>query len=375
MTAVAEAPAPEIAAPRRRLCWFSYLVLVAAAAWLVFTVLHDLLSGRYWLWLMVDLAPPLLYLLVPAALLLVIAPPRLGRRRLRPGLRWSVGLMSIAALALGISSSGLNVFGHGDGPAPADALRVVSWNTDLWSQDKDPATFYAFLKAQNADVYLLQEHMHWDLSKGEQGATAVGERTRLEQAFPGYHIVMRSELVTLSRFPIVATPRVAPDRDGPDPEFTALYQQDKVLRTDIQVGSRVMSFYNTHISVQLSMIQSPFDAFFWQYVRHRFDQRGEQYRGLEADVAANHNPSLIAGDFNTTAAMRDIDGMKAVATDAARASSSLYPTSWNGETPLRWWRLDWTFTTPGVRVHSYDLDNSAPSDHAMQHVVVSLAGS
>jgi len=59
--------------------------------------------------------------------------------------------------------------------------------------------------------------------------------------------------------------------------------------------------------------------------------------------------------------------------DAGRASSSLYPGSWPASAPL--WRLDWTLTTPGVRVHDYRFDDPAGlSDHELQRTRISLAG-
>jgi len=51
------------------------VLLGIALAWLAFVVLHRLLSGRFWLWLLPDLVPPATYLAVPVLVLAVSCRP------------------------------------------------------------------------------------------------------------------------------------------------------------------------------------------------------------------------------------------------------------------------------------------------------------
>src|SRR5688500_18107960 len=56
---------PARAASPRRWCWGTWVTVISAVAWLAFVVAHALFSGRHWLWLLPDLAPPLVYVAVP----------------------------------------------------------------------------------------------------------------------------------------------------------------------------------------------------------------------------------------------------------------------------------------------------------------------
>jgi endonuclease/exonuclease/phosphatase family metal-dependent hydrolase len=281
-------------------------------------------------------------------------------------------------LLLGAGLSGINpaALGSAPPPAPAGALRIVSFNTTVWnlrdpvapSGSTQPDEFFHTLKALHADVYLLQEYKPYD----EQTGRSV-DPGQLAREFPGYHIVIRGELVTLSRLPIAAT-RALPV----DPPAGSDWQTDswevKTLRTDLRVGERTISVYNAHMLVLLDAI-SPFTAQFWRTRRDWQGRRARQFAALENDVRGNSQPMVVAGDFNTTAAMGDLRGLAGQLHDAAKASRSLYPTSWSTDW-LEAWRVDWAFTSDEVLVHRYDLvDHSTLSDHRLQDFTVSLKDS
>ncbi|MEU4831357.1 endonuclease/exonuclease/phosphatase family protein [Streptosporangium sp. NPDC023615] len=339
------------------------LLLGAAAAWLLFVVLHHLLSGRFWLWLLPDLVPPLVYLAVP--LLLLAGTPLAGRAR-----RWYAAL-TVASLVLGAGQSGLNPGGavRGDRPVPAGALRVLSWNTEYWHQHDDPGRFYAFLRSHDADVYALQEYLNWT------GDTPlrVDDLARLRREFPGYHLAVDGELVTLSRFPVTATARVGPARAlGPAAPWRATFDLAKVLRTDLRIGASVLSVYNVHIPTQYMLDENPLTPEFHVALRARDAARGAQFRGLRADLDANRNPVVVTGDFNTTYAMGDLRKLPERLAGANGASSRLLPASWPAGGPALW-QLDWTFTSQ-VTVHRYGLlDPRGMSDHRAQSVLLSVA--
>jgi endonuclease/exonuclease/phosphatase family metal-dependent hydrolase len=196
---------------------------------------------------------------------------------------------------------------------------------------------------------------------------------RLAREFPGYHIVIRGELVTLSRLPIVST--VALPVDPPaGSDWRTDYWEVKTLRTDLRVGDGVLSVYNVHMLVPLDLV-SPLKRSFWRTREEWNARRQNQYAGLEHDLDANRNPTVVAGDFNTSPSMGDRNGVASRLNDAGRASTSVYPTSWKSDW-LALWRVDWAFTNDGVDVHTYKLvPHNDMSDHRLQDMTVSLKAS
>ncbi|MFG3351213.1 endonuclease/exonuclease/phosphatase family protein [Streptomyces sp. NPDC048001] len=362
-SAGARPPGPR---PRRRTGL--RLLVAASAAWGLFTVLGHLLSGRWWPWLLADLAPPPLFAAVPLLLLALCLLPlaRGARGRLVP--------LLVAVLLAGVPRAGLHwgalVPGGGPGPAPPGALKVFSWNTLYWDTTDDPGAFHRFLASRDADVYLLQEYLAW-----RDGRPAPVDRlARLRAEFPGYRVVVLGELVTLSRRPVVAVPPVGPARGlTPRSGWGERFERGKVLRTDIDVDGTVVSFYNVHVPVQLDVHRSVLSSGFYRVVRDRDAQRREHYRALLEDARANRNPVLISGDFNTTPAMGDLRGLRSAFRDALPASSGLLPGTWDAGGPALW-RLDWTFTGGELAVHRYAfVPPEGLSDHRGQELLVSPA--
>ncbi|MZG03175.1 endonuclease/exonuclease/phosphatase family protein [Streptomyces sp. SID5614] len=324
--------------------------LWAALAWAGFLAAHLALNGRWWFWLLPSLLPPPLFAAVPA-LLLVLA-----------GVTGDLaaGAVAAAALLLGARQSGLVPGALVRGtrrPSPDGAVRIVSWNTQHWCQNTDPEPFYAFLRELDADVYLLQEYHH-DRFNGTY--RLIDDERRLRTAFPDHEAVIARGLITLSRLPVAATVETAARR---------------TLRVDLEMpgDGRILATFNVHIPVQLRLI-SPLRADFYREVRSRAADRGQEYRGLLADVADCPHPALIAGDFNTTAAIGDARRIARLGADAVALAGKVCPVSWQARPGLRWWRLDWVLSTPGARVHSYRFrDPRGLSDHCVQEVSVSLA--
>ncbi|MCQ6554358.1 endonuclease/exonuclease/phosphatase family protein [Streptomyces sp. C10-9-1] len=362
-------PAGEVPpVPRRRRRTGLRVLVAASVVWGVFTVLGHLLSGRWWPWLLADLTPPPLFAAVPLVLLALCLLPlaRGARSRLVP--------LLVVVLLAGVPRAGLHwgalVPGGGPDPAPPGALKVFSWNTLYWDTTDDPGAFYRFLASRDADVYLLQEYLAW-----RDGEPAPVDRlARLRAEFPGYRVVVLGELVTLSRRPVVAVPPVGRARElTPRSGWAERFERGKVLRTDIDVGGTVVSFYNVHVPVQLDVHRSVLSGGFYRVVRDRDAQRREHYEALLEDARANRNPVLISGDFNTTPAMGDLRGLRSAFRDALPASSGLLPGTWDADGPALW-RLDWTFTGGRLAVHRYAfVPPEGLSDHRGQELLVSSA--
>lgn len=345
------------------------LVAGLPAGWLAFVVAHRVLSGRWWLWLFPDLLPPPVFVVVPLGLLAFVLAARPPLRR------WIAG-MALAGLALGGDLSGLNpyVLAPRSTAVPAGAPRVVSFNTDQWNHTDDPDRLYRFLRAQDSDIYLLQEYKPY-----EDAARQASDFGLLHRYFPGYQIATVGDLLTLSRLPITAA-RALPAKAGlepnPGPSPVAFWCVEnwnvKTLRTDIRVGSRTMSVYNVHMPVPLHMT-NPFSSSFYERRRWYAQRRAVQFRGIEADVTANQLPVLVAGDFNTTPAMGELRGLTGRLREAASAGRSLYPVSWAGAGLPHLWYLDRALVSPSVRVHQYRLvEPRGLSEHRAQRLAVSL---
>ncbi|MCX4683875.1 endonuclease/exonuclease/phosphatase family protein [Kitasatospora purpeofusca] len=358
---------PDSVSPRSRHSAGVRLLVAATALWAAFLALDLMANGRWWFWLVPALAPPLLFLAVPVTLLaLAWTLPAAGS-----GLRRWLVPTAVLLLVAALPRTGLNWSSLGPGPAAAPAgpgIRVFSWNTEYWDTTDDPDAFYRFLHAQDADVYLLQEYLAW--VRGTH--TPIDELDRIRREFPGYQVVAAGELVTLSRFPVLATPTVGP-AVAADAPWSEVFTRRKVLRTDLDVRGRAVSFYNVHIPVQVDTRESVFGRAFYRVVREADTARREQFAALERDTAANSRPLLVAGDFNTSPAMADLDPLRARLHDARAASGDLYPGSWGGILGADWWRLDWAFTNDGASVDHYAfVDDRGLSDHGGQELRISL---
>lgn len=369
-----------------RWCWGTWLVVTASVGWLAFVVAQLALAGRAWWWSLPELAPPLVFVLVPVLLLIVAPLARPARGR--------IAVVLVGSLLLGWNLSGVNApaLWHRPPPAPADALTIFSFNTWYWDQPRIPArlrppeagtsdtdreAFYAYLRAQDADVYLLQEYVYmWD----DFAPFRVTDRERIQAEFPEHHMAILGEFVTLSRYPIrtqtgldlrpwlTEEHGVRPPPDSQLPE----YYTTKALRTDIEVGSRLVSLYNSHIPppdqrTSLHRAQSR------QAVRLQYDLRRASIRSLAEDVAANPLPTVVTGDFNSSPA----SGLRRLLpdrlADATPALRSLYPATWSEQWPVRLWRIDWAFTTAELTVHDYELIRAGDlSDHSGLRLNVSL---
>ncbi|MEU6401531.1 endonuclease/exonuclease/phosphatase family protein [Streptomyces sp. NPDC046985] len=347
----------------RRVRW----TRAAAVLWLAFVLVHLALSGRWWPMLVPDLAPPIAYLAVPLLLAVLAVAGRL--RRSAPARRVTFTAVAAAALSLALAwnSTGLQwgVLFH-DSPAGAPDLRVVSWNTRYWGAGADRTRFFRTIRAQHADVYLLQEY----ITTYDDGATAqpVDELAALHRSFPGYRVFVRGELVTLSRLPVVAAHSVGPGAavENAHTPWQTAFDEEKVLRTDVRVHGRTVSLYNVHVPVQINVGLNPLGSRLYRMMRANDRARQSQFAGLADELRDNGLPTVVAGDFNTSPVMGDLRTLRGMGRDAADAGDSLYPGTWSLlGAPL--WRLDWAFTRGGITADHYRIDPMGDiSDHRAQ---------
>ncbi|WP_158771553.1 endonuclease/exonuclease/phosphatase family protein [Streptomyces sp. NRRL S-340] len=411
------------------------LLIALAVLWTCFTLVQRLLSGRWWVMLVPDLIPPVAFLLVPVLLMLGAGVSGLRRRGGRaerstpaaaeePGAHATAGcgdpaagpgperaaasaggpggprgagrpvpwfasrrtaLLLVCALALvsacvSWSRNGVRLAAltHHVSSTAGD-LRIVSWNTTWWGQDVDKDSFWRTLRAQRADVYLLQEYLH-GIDYRQENLRPVDDLARIHREFPGYHVVTRGELITLSRYPVIGSKLVGTGQSvagRPDAPWLEVYRAVKTLRVDIRVHGRPLSLYNVHIPVQIDPGPQLLSPSVFGMLRDRQRTRTAQFRGLNAELReqrAKGAAALVAGDFNSSPAMGELQELRSTMRDAADSGTDLYPHSWNELVPvLGLWRLDWAFSTGPVTVDRYRFDDMHHlSDHRAQVLEVSL---
>lgn len=362
--------------PRRRPGRRATRLLTAALAlWTLFLAAFYILTGDHWWWRPVELLPPPAFVLAPL-LLLPLVPLARGAR-----LRLTAAALCCALLGLPLAGFNLHALpGLGDSSAPPPgALRVFSWNTEFWDDADDPEKFYAFLEEQDADVYLLQEHISWDVPS--RSPVRIDGVAGLQARFPRFHIAYVGEVLTMSRYPIDSWrgldswPHLSAAGTGmpPDDSFPDFYRY-KALRTDLRVGGRVVTFYNVHVPVQLDISMNPASKESIAFMRAQEDRRQASYRALEEDLDHNRLPAVVAGDMNGTSAMGELRRLGDRLRDALPANDQFYPVSWPAGGPMLW-RLDWAFTSDDVKVHTYRMvDSRGLSDHRAQALTMSLPG-
>jgi len=355
---------------RSRWCRATWALVGTATVWLLVVLVTRLFSGRWWLLVPLDFPPSLAYVTVPVMLLAAIPLVRVIRTPIPMRPRLLIVAVALADLILALPVSGLDpaALGRTGNPPPTDAIRVFAWNTEYWDQGDDPEQFLNFLTAQHADIYLLQEYIDWD--EAAYRALPIDRLAQLRSSFPGYSIAIRGELVTLSRFPIVAQPPVGPERALRSADFDEVFAASKVLRTDLRVDGRTLSVYNVHLPVYESVSPRGLPR-----TRERHANWQAQLDGLTGDIETNGLPVLVCGDFNAGPANAALRDFRARLRDAAvSAGSSPYPVSWHAGWPWAWWRLDWTLYSGAVRPYRYGFhDPAGLSDHRAQEFSISFA--
>lgn len=329
------------------------LLVAATAAWTTFLVLHVLLVGRWWPWSIFEATPPLAVVTVPLLFLGLVPFARRMRRRL------SVVLVLVLLSGIQLAGYGPGWAGAATGSPRGATVKVFAWNTDYWQMSNDKDAFYAFLRQQDADIYLLQEYVY---RRGEP--TRIDDSARLRTEFPGYQMSVEGELLTLSRLPIVA----AHHHPAPGTGMDWFRKGTKAQRTDIRVGGRTVSFYNVHLPVPFRISGKPLSGSFYRALKEQSVWRLRELRKLRADLAGNPHPAVLAGDFNSP--WMELSPLGADTRVHGPTGSLAPPRTWPvSDYPLpRLWRLDWLFTTGDLTVPDHRLGSGgeAFSDHAAQ---------
>lgn len=359
--------------PTRRWCWGTRLTVAVTTLWSAFLLAHLVLSGRVWWWSLIEMVPPFALLVAPFLLAVVTI------WTLR-GVRWKLWTVLGASFVIAFPMAGFNlssIFQSGEPEGTGD-LSVFAWNADYWHYRWDDSEdFYDYLLDQDADVYLLTEY----LTRTDR-VERIDDEAAIREHFPDYELVIASEMVTLSRYPITNSAALdtealiedgdpgAPPSDDPWRE----YWTTKILRTDVDVDGEMVSLYNLHLSVPVPTSGvTPLSGEFFDYVQAQYQRRSSQFTVLNEDIDANPNPVFVGGDLNSTVLSSGVAdlGERLTCPDP----DQLMPVSWPNirfDFP-RLWRLDWACTGPGLSVADYRFVSSEGlSDHDAQWVAIDI---
>lgn len=347
----------------------SKFILALAVLWFAFAIAHEQFTGNVWFWVLPGMSPPILFAAIPVLLLLASV--------LMKRFRLPIIAIALSAFVVSMPSTGINFAALTFQPAQPVAgtpVHVVQMNTDYWGQlrdgtltdPRDKDAMLAYLRALDADVYLLQEHM----SRDGDFAPPVTDLSDVAAVFPEYRALTAGTLLTLTRLPVrehnVVNSETTSTIHLPPPPYA--------LRVDIEVGDQVLSTYNIHMPIQIIIEKNWFSADFYDEIRQRHFIRQDEYNVLTQDVADNSNPLVLAGDLNTSPAMGDNRGLLDVTTDAASFSPILYPSTWRvgGQLP-KLWRNDWFLIGNNITVSQFQsIDPEGNSDHLAQVVDLTI---
>ncbi|HZB28610.1 MAG TPA: endonuclease/exonuclease/phosphatase family protein [Streptosporangiaceae bacterium] len=305
-----------------------------------------MLSGRTWLWVLPEMIPPIAFVAVPLiGMAFAVPAASVDNRYLAPAL--ALVLLGAGQSWSGIALPRLRNTGRSAGEVTAPVVIFV-WNTQFWDQGKDEESFHRFLRAQAADVYLLQEYAYWE---GGREVPASGIE-KLAAIMPDHDVFVEGGLVTL------AHRRLAPRLKPGVPET--------MFRTDILVDRASIALYNVHMPVPLDLGKSIFKADFYRFVCTQATKRKQAFKTVEEVLSETPSMLFFGGDFNSSPAMRVMRRLRRRYVDVMRSAKSPYVATWPAKARSLW-RIDWAMACSQITVDWARLvDPEGLSDHAGQ---------
>jgi hypothetical protein len=359
---------------------FRMIMTTLSGIWLVFMAFHCILTGKISFWNFFGSLPTFIFIIIPLVFLVYEV---WQRNRKFTGI-----VIAVFSLILGATQLDINIFRLKNRVMKSGEFRqakVINWNTCYWDQYKDRDRFFAFLKKQKADIYILQEYLHdsidWRNPAGGQAAKnldhsklfsicsvvpgfpphylAIDDRNRLAKEFPGYYIRTHLQFVLVSRFPII-------NDHVDDSEQYAVY--------DVNISGRLVRFFNVHMLLHIEP-GNPLAANFYQGVRQRHCARQLGFTNLKKDIQNTRMDYFIAGDFNSTTAMGMMNDLLKGHVDGIQYSNELIPLSFEFH-GLRLWRFDYGLVSKSndnITIKSYqNIDQEGLSDHNPQSMVLNI---
>jgi endonuclease/exonuclease/phosphatase (EEP) superfamily protein YafD len=309
---------------------------VLLALWCTWAVLNVFFNSSAWWWNFFMLVPPPFIALVSIAALVLATTVKQKQ--------YLVFAFIAAVIAIPFYKLDISFF---SAEARANAVKMVVWNTMVWHSNEGRERFIAELKAQNADIYLLQEAFDDKLQ-------FVDAKADLAAEFSDYKIEQTGDLVTLSKFPIKNTVKGIGHR-----------LWGGFLRTDMEIEGKVISLYNIHLPI-------PFQpgkllaAEGWSEMETLFKEKQRIWKSLNADIDKNTHLKIVGGDFNSTEMDFSLFGLRNDGRFAQMSNSGILPSTFTHLELLKFWRIDWVFASKAIKGRQIEQRNlPEASDHDM----------
>jgi endonuclease/exonuclease/phosphatase family metal-dependent hydrolase len=350
-----------------------FVTIIIAGLFLVSCLNGYLHPSKWWFFSLLGLGFPVLLILLLASLVFWLI--------LRS--KWAV----LPALALLLGLSNLRVFFglHFATPfkpqKPVGALRILTWNLHWFDEankkNKEHKDYrkkmLEFIKEQNADILCFQEFLELGKSFASSNTNAI-----MQLNYPYYYRVndlkgngrIQAGVAIFSRYPIVDTQRIV----YPGPE--ALRAAESLIWADIQVGSKRIRMYTTHLQSvlfqkndyrNLEIIKSADDSMVMasKSIVKKLRQ-GYAFRGSQADLVRSKldscpYPEVICGDFNDVPNSYTYFRIKGNRQDVFVKKGSGIGRSFTGVSPTL--RIDYILADKAFEVLQYNRFRVPWSDH------------
>lgn len=312
--------------------------------WLVLIISNLGLRDRWAPWIVAGMVPWHVWILGTAALGVLLW--------YRSERRVSIILIGVICFALAWLGSGITFLAEPTTKPTEPGVKVLQWNTEFWDTNEDSNTFADRLKRFNADIYVLQER-----GVPGPGGTIAGldNLNDVHNWFPDFHVSAYHDLVTISRYPILEATH---DTAGAS------------LSTTIQSPNGPLQVVNVHTTAPYDLSFKPWTFSFWRAVIERDTAQNEQFTWLAHHAESTMaTPTIVAGDFNVTAGMRNLDSRLPGLRDL---SNTPWTGTW-GVFGLDAWRLDWQLANERICESSFQvLPKNPSSDHAPTQFTIHL---
>lgn len=236
--------------------------------------------------------------------------------------RWA--LLSLACLLLGFTNIralvGMNFGKEMNGPKPANALRIMSWNVTWFDEqtkmDKSRKVYrddmLRFISEQQPDLLCFQEYVEPNTTKipynNRQDITKLGYPYSMTVVdYTGWRGSFQSGVAIFSKYPITDSIRLI--YPGPK-NFKAA---ESLIAVDIDYNGEKIRIFTTHLQ---SVLFQPNDYANIEKIRTGSDSMyqasksilnklgmGYKFRGMQTDIVrrqvdASPYPAIVCGDFN-----------------------------------------------------------------------------
>lgn len=268
--------------------------------------------------------------------------------------KWTIGITLYVILWIIISGLPKKQIKISSESGSDSTISIAVWNTQYWDQGKNQQQLSEVIKALDADVLLIQEHIYWSQTLKQK--LPANNVSILERCCGYSQILKKDELVIASRFPISNVLIDAP------------YIQ-KVTLAKLYSAQRQLSIVNTHVPVQYDITSPPWEQSFWTHMFKALDIRHSTFDSLSKFT---NEQIFIAGDFNSTVLSPAIRGLSSRLT-----SITFRPSFPNGKWIPPLWTIDHIFHSKDITadcrlITSSSINIPIPSDHLPVRCVITL---